>query len=293
MTGRALRRSQIVKLRVAILVSLAAIAVATFVVLSRPEKEAETTVARAGNTATGPASVSHRGILAAPGGNPATEGAVEGKPAPGPAVLGVSLTPPLATWIALGDRFGAGRDAGRYHAGLDFDVGHDQPIAVLASCGGKVSVSDTEDYGLQTTIACGPDVGVRYAFLGGVSVETSQGVEAGEPIGLTDPALGLLHFEIRYRGIPVDPEKYIQALMLPPPEAVVTPPPTVARPTQQAAPAPTATTASTATSTAGAGAPTKAAPASPTAIPTSTPTATATPTRTPTSTPTPRPIAQY
>lgn len=273
MTNRRARRAYVARLRVAVLLGLGAGAALLFVTLSRPEGRSETTVTRAGD-ATRSAPSSHSGILAVPGGNPAIEGAAAGTPVPGPPNLGISLNLPLATWIALGDGFGSGRDSGRFHAGLDFNVGQQQPVAALAACGGEVSVSSTEELGLLLVIRCTPTVDVLYAYLGGVSVETAQVVEAGEPVGLADPALGFLHFEIRYRGNPVDPMKYMQALILPPPETTVTPPPTVPRPTQTA----------TALATTTPGTPSETPRGTPTVVPTTT----ATPTSTPTPTATPR-----
>lgn len=100
----------------------------------------------------------------------------------------------------------------RFHAGLDFANNMGDPI--LAAASGTVTQTKwREGYGNTIVIDHGGGWTTLYAHLSGYNVSTGEEVDIGEQIGLigstgwsTGPHL---HFEVRYRGSPRDPAKYL------------------------------------------------------------------------------------
>lgn len=107
-----------------------------------------------------------------------------------------------------------GQDQGAMHLGLDYPVGEEGQLTVLASCGGTVvSVMQRGGYGLVVEIDHGDGFLTRYAKLTSAQVALGQQVEAGQAIGLIQQAEGqedaYLHFELRAGGEAFNPCFYL------------------------------------------------------------------------------------
>jgi murein DD-endopeptidase MepM/ murein hydrolase activator NlpD len=184
---------------------------------------------------------------------------------------------PLATWSAVTDRYGAPRQAGLVHGGIDIAVDEGTHATVQAACAGSVAeVGTRSSYGLYVIIDCGGGWETLYAHLQTAVVEVGDEVLRGQGIGTTGStghSTGEhLHFEIRHDGIFLNPEDFLD-FHIPPGQPLTSDPPLAAAegdetPVEEPTPTPTAT---------------------PTPTPTDTPTVTPTPTFTPTPTPTPTP----
>lgn len=112
-------------------------------------------------------------------------------------------------WIS--SRFG--RRWGRLHAGVDIAVPTGTPVRAAAA--GIVTYSGAKGgYGLLVTIDHGHSVETRYGHNSRLVVRVGQRVSRGQVIaysGNTGRSTGPhLHFEIRLRGKPYDPLKYIK-----------------------------------------------------------------------------------
>ncbi len=102
---------------------------------------------------------------------------------------------------------------GKMHNGLDIAVVTGTPVKAAAD--GKVTYSgDNGGYGIMVIIDHGNGVETRYAHHSRNAVKVGQSVKRGEVIaysGNTGNSTGPhLHFEIRYNGNPVDPQKYLR-----------------------------------------------------------------------------------
>ena len=100
----------------------------------------------------------------------------------------------------------------RFHAGLDFSGNMGDPIQASAS-GTVIQAQYRDGYGNTVVIDHGGGWTTLYAHLSRFNVSNGQEVGIGELIGLvgstgwsTGPHL---HFEVRYRGSPRDPAKYL------------------------------------------------------------------------------------
>ena len=100
----------------------------------------------------------------------------------------------------------------RFHAGLDFSNNTGDPIVAAAS-GTVTQARYREGYGNTIVIDHGGGWTTLYAHLSGFNVSNGAEVAIGQQIGLvgstgwsTGPHL---HFEVRYRGSPRDPAKYL------------------------------------------------------------------------------------
>jgi len=100
----------------------------------------------------------------------------------------------------------------RFHSGLDFADNMGDPIFAAAS-GTVTEARYREGYGNTIQIDHGGGWSTLYAHLSQFNVSPGNRVEIGQTIGLvgstgwsTGPHL---HFEVRYRGSPRDPAKYI------------------------------------------------------------------------------------
>ena len=99
----------------------------------------------------------------------------------------------------------------RYHPGLD--IGMLRSLSVRAAAPGRVTLVGTptgfSGYGSIVLVDTLPPFQTLYAHLASVRVRQGQSVVAGEPIGVagcTGWCTGThLHFEVRERGLPVDP----------------------------------------------------------------------------------------
>lgn len=173
---------------------------------------------------------------------------------------GTSFAIPLKSWTSIGDRFGAPRSNNRIHGGINFMFAGDTK-QIVSSCNGISNGSSSDKiYGTYVVVDCNNGWLTVYANLSEASVAVRQEVIQGETVIGT--AKDMLHFELRWRRIPIDPEPYLDFAAV------------------AGAPRPTPTTAPDATETA-----TETATASATPSGTATATATASPARTATPVP--------
>jgi peptidoglycan hydrolase-like protein with peptidoglycan-binding domain len=109
----------------------------------------------------------------------------------------------------IGDGFGAPREGGRRHAGVDFPV----PYGTLVAAGGVGTTIfagyNREGYGNLVVIQHRLGYTSWYAHLSRVTSWVGERVSGGTRIGYvgaTGHATGPhLHFEVRYRNVPIDP----------------------------------------------------------------------------------------
>ena len=101
----------------------------------------------------------------------------------------------------------------RFHSGLDFGGNTGDPIQAAAS-GTVIQAQNRTGYGNTVVIDHGGGWTTLYAHLSRFNVSSGEQVEIGETIGLvgstgwsTGPHL---HFEVRYRGSPRNPAKYLR-----------------------------------------------------------------------------------
>ncbi len=114
--------------------------------------------------------------------------------------------------------FGSRTDpiTGRYaiHQGLDF-VGPFHEKVISPSSGKVILAGKFSGYGNAVVIDHGFGITTRYGHLAAVSVETGQIVKKGQAIatqGSTGRSTGShLHYEVRYRNIPLNPKKFLEA----------------------------------------------------------------------------------
>ncbi|CAG0124875.1 Murein DD-endopeptidase MepM [Rhodocyclaceae bacterium] len=99
------------------------------------------------------------------------------------------------------------------HEGVDFMVPEGTPIQ--ASAGGIVVYSDFHpQYGKMVEIDHGNDIVTRYAHASSLLVKVGEVVRRGQEIarvGSTGRSTGShLHFEVRYKGIAQNPQRFLQ-----------------------------------------------------------------------------------
>lgn len=127
-----------------------------------------------------------------------------------------SVSPVESGWYS--SRFGwridpfTGKKA--FHEGLDFNAEVGTPI--LAAAGGIVVYSGSHpEYGNMIEIDHGNDLVTRYAHASKRGVNVGDVVLRGQKIGEvgnTGRSTGAhLHFEIRHRGVPQNPARFLQA----------------------------------------------------------------------------------
>ncbi len=103
------------------------------------------------------------------------------------------------------------------HTGLDFQTDTGTPI--LAAAGGVVVTQEYHPaYGNMVEIDHGNDLVTRYAHASVVNVRTGDIVRRGQKVagvGTTGRSTGAhLHFEVLVRGVPQDPQKFLDAGIL-------------------------------------------------------------------------------
>jgi murein DD-endopeptidase MepM/ murein hydrolase activator NlpD len=104
-----------------------------------------------------------------------------------------------------------GRDGYRWHPGLD--IGILRSLDVRAAADGVVTLAGFmpgyDGYGAIVAVQLRDGYSTLYAHLSQPLVRPGQRVEAGQRIGIagcTGSCTGThLHFELRYRGLPIDP----------------------------------------------------------------------------------------
>jgi lipoprotein NlpD len=149
-------------------------------------------------------------VMPGPSTVPSTTPDAATKPvAPVPPAAAPSATP-LWQWPSKGkviDAFSEGRNKG-------IDIGGAEGDPVLAASDGEVvySGSGLRTYGNLVIIKHNDDFISAYGHNKQILVKQGQAVRRGQRIadlGKSDDGLAKLHFEIRYRGKPVDPAKYL------------------------------------------------------------------------------------
>ena len=109
--------------------------------------------------------------------------------------------------------FGASRNGRRTHAGVDITLPVGNPV--LAAKSGRVFFAgDDKGYGHYIELHHPDGLSTRYAHLSEIKVNEGQWISQGDTIGLsgkTGNAINPhitphLHFEIRYRSSPLDPQ---------------------------------------------------------------------------------------
>ncbi|WP_090363522.1 peptidoglycan DD-metalloendopeptidase family protein [Ferrimonas sediminum] len=115
-------------------------------------------------------------------------------------------------WPTSGKVVARYSDSGQGLKGLDIVSKEGTPV--VASAQGKVvyAGSALRGYGKLIIIKHSDDYLSAYAHNKKILVREKQGVKAGQRIaemGQTDSDRVKLHFEIRYKGKPVDPERYL------------------------------------------------------------------------------------
>lgn len=100
------------------------------------------------------------------------------------------------------------------HKGLDF-VGS-KNANIISPAGGRVVLAGRySDYGNAVVIDHGFGITTRYGHLSSIKVSQGQVVKKGQVIaaqGNTGRSTGQhLHYEVRYRGTPLDPKKFLEA----------------------------------------------------------------------------------
>ena len=100
-----------------------------------------------------------------------------------------------------------------FHEGLDFMAAMGSPIYAAAT--GIVRVATmTPDYGNLIKIDHGAGLETRYAHASAILVKVGERVTKGQligKVGSTGRSTGAhLHFEVRMKGAPLDPRKYLQ-----------------------------------------------------------------------------------
>ena len=127
--------------------------------------------------------------------------------------LGVTLIKPISSGYTITSRFGwRSRDN---HPGLD--VAAPKGTAIKAAAGGTVifagAGSPYGGYGNIVVIQSNSSTAIRYAHCSKIYVRKGEVVEQGQVIaavGSTGISTGNhLHFEIRYNGKKIDPQKYV------------------------------------------------------------------------------------
>jgi len=129
------------------------------------------------------------------------------------------LLPTIVPIVAdhIGSSFGRRLDpiagVGAMHEGIDFVA--DQGTRVIASAGGiVVGASYHPQYGNLVEIDHGNDFSSRYAHLSKFVVKVGQVVKRGQVIGAsgnTGRSTGPhLHFEVRYKSVAQNPERFLQ-----------------------------------------------------------------------------------
>lgn len=98
------------------------------------------------------------------------------------------------------------------HKGIDFAADHGADVTAPAD-GVVIFVGNRGGYGKAVVIDHGYGIQTHYGHLSGYHVELGQRIKRGQVIaavGNTGRSTGThLHYEVRFNGIPQDPEKYI------------------------------------------------------------------------------------
>ena len=140
------------------------------------------------------------GAVLFPGASPATP----------PAESRIRLAVPLDAWSGIVDHFGSPRGEGLVHGGIDFGFSVPAGSPVYAACSGMTAFAGSNDgYGLHLIVNCDQGWSTVYASMGELYVANGEPVAAGTALGLSDSSGRPLHFEVRWRDVPQNPETYV------------------------------------------------------------------------------------
>jgi hypothetical protein len=127
---------------------------------------------------------------------------------------------PVGTALPVGDaphgeagqQFGAPRDGGRAHGGLDFGVPTGTAVGAYSS-GTVIQAGEAGDAGIMVTIDHGNGIVTKYMHLSQLNVAVGDQVKPGQLIassGATGAGTGPhLHFQVEEGGQAVDPGPYL------------------------------------------------------------------------------------
>lgn len=100
------------------------------------------------------------------------------------------------------------------HRGLDF-VGHSREKVISPSAGKVILARWFSDYGNAVVIDHGYGVTTRYGHLSKIKVSEGERIKEGKVVGLqgtTGRSTGEhLHYEVRYKNVPLNPKKFLEA----------------------------------------------------------------------------------
>ena len=121
---------------------------------------------------------------------------------------------PLKKWFMVTDRYGAPRGRGTIHGGIDLALDDLPQSPVYAACEGRVTTSAYNTVlGNHVMVDCGEQWSTVYGHLSSIRVSEGQQVNFEDVLGISGSS-GFssgehLHFEIRWQGWAVNPEKYL------------------------------------------------------------------------------------
>ncbi len=105
---------------------------------------------------------------------------------------------------------------GHFHAGVDLAAPYGTPVRAAAAGSVLTAAWNASGYGLCVVIDHGQGLTTLYAHLLETAVVAGDAVSAGQPIaqvGSTGNSTGPhLHFEVRSKGHPADPEPLLAAI---------------------------------------------------------------------------------
>jgi murein DD-endopeptidase MepM/ murein hydrolase activator NlpD len=141
-------------------------------------------------------------------------GRPEGRPALGP--LPPAPRDDLPQPVRLSSPFGVRRDPldghSRQHLGIDLAAPEGSPIHAARE-GVVRFAGKAGGYGQLVIVDHGEGLETRYAHCGSIEVRAGDSVASGQrlaEVGATGRATGPhLHFEVRQRGVPVDPQEHL------------------------------------------------------------------------------------
>lgn len=162
------------------------------------------------------ARVSSSSAQGVPGwGGPLTASSDIGARSPRPSISAAErarFSLPLAGWSAISDPFGVPRGENHVHGGIDLDLAGFSQSFVYAACDGLVTRAGYDaTYGNHVVVDCGDGWSTVSAHFSELSVSEGSFVAGGRSVigisGSTGYSTGEhLHFEVRYLGVPIDPE---------------------------------------------------------------------------------------